>query len=66
MSIAIDSGACDSVISPEHVPDHEVLESVESQRGENFQSAFGVPIPNLGDLRLPLCIRGKEESEAWS
>ena len=51
VSIAIDSGACDSVMSPEHVPDHEVHESVESRRGENFQSAFGVPIPNLGDLR---------------
>ena len=36
VSIAIDSGACDSVISLEHVPYHEVHESVESQRGENF------------------------------
>ena len=35
VSIAIDS-ACDSVISTEHVPDHEVHESVESRRGENF------------------------------
>ena len=57
VSFAIDSGACDSVISPEHVPDHEVHESVESRRGENFQSATGEPIPNLGDLRLPLYIR---------
>ena len=57
VSIAIDSGACDSVISPEHVPDHEVHESAESRRGENFQSATGEPIPNLGDLRLPLYMR---------
>ena len=57
VSIAIDSGACDSVISPEHVPDHEVHESVESGRGENFQSATGEPIPDLGDLRLPLHMR---------
>ena len=57
MSIAIDSGACDSVISPEHVPDHEVHESVESRRGEDFQSATGEPIPNLGDLQLPLYMR---------
>ena len=54
VSIAIDSGAGDSVISPEHVPDHEVHESLESRRGENFQSATREPIPNLGDLRLPL------------
>ena len=57
VSIAIDSGACDSVISPEHVPDREVHGSVESRRGENFQSATGEPIPNLGDPRLPLCMR---------
>ena len=49
--------ACDSVISTEHVPDHEVHQSVESRRGENFQSATGEPILNLGDLRLPLYMR---------
>ena len=43
--------------SPEHVPDHEVHESLKSRRGENFQSATGEPIPNLGDLRLPLYMR---------
>ena len=54
VSIAIDSGSCDSVISPEHVPDHEEQESEESWRGENFQSATGEPILSLGDLQLPL------------
>ena len=52
VSTAIDSGAFDSVISPEHVPDHEVHESVESWRGENFQSATEEPIPNLGRLAV--------------
>ena len=47
VSIAIDSGAYDSVISQEHVPDHEVHEPVESRRCGNFQSATGEPIPNL-------------------
>ena len=46
VSIAIDSGACDNVTSPEHVPDHKVHESLETQRGENFQSATGEPIPH--------------------
>ena len=41
VSIAIDSGACDSVISPEHVLYHEVHESVESWRGENFTQRHG-------------------------
>ena len=57
VSIAIDSGACDSVISPEDVPDHKVHESAQSRRGENFQSATGEPIPNLGDLKLPMHMR---------
>jgi len=57
VAIAIDSGACDSVISPEEVPEHEVHESPESRRGENFQSATGEPIPNLGDIRLPMYLR---------
>ena len=48
VAIAIDSGVCDSVTWPEHVLDHEVHESVESQRGENFQSATGEPM---------LCVR---------
>ena len=51
VSIATDNG------EPEHVPDHKVHESVESRRGENFQSATGEPIPSLGDLRLPLYMR---------
>ena len=55
--IAIDSGACDSVMSPEHVPDHEIHESVGTRCGELFQSAIGEPILNLGDLRLPLYVR---------
>ena len=33
VTIAIDIGACDSAIFPEHVPDHEVHESIESRRG---------------------------------
>ena len=52
VSIAIDSGACDSVIRLNNFLDHEVHESVESRRCENFQSATGEPVPNLGDLRL--------------
>ena len=53
VSIAIDSGACDSVISPDDVPEQIVHESVGSRRGENFQSATGEEIPNLGDVKLP-------------
>ena len=54
IAIAIDSGACDNVISPEDVPEQEVVESVESRKGEQFYSATGEPIPNLGDIKLPM------------
>ena len=57
VSIVIDSGACDNVINPEDVPEHEVKESIESKRGENFFSATGEPIPNLGDIQLPMFTR---------
>ena len=40
VSIAIDSGASDSVIPPEHPLDHEVHESVESWHCEKCQSAI--------------------------
>ena len=36
VAIEIDSGVCDSVTWPEHVPDHEVHESLESKGGESF------------------------------
>ena len=57
ISIAVDSGACDNVISPDDVPEQTVLESVGSKKGENFYSATGEPIPNLGDIKLPMIMR---------
>jgi hypothetical protein len=57
VSIAVDSGACDNVISPDDVPEQPVVESVGSKKGENFYSATGEPIPNLGDIKLPLITR---------
>ena len=57
ISIAVDSGACDNVISPDDVPEQEVVESAGSKKGENFYSATGEPIPNLGDIKLPMIMR---------
>ena len=54
ISIAVDSGACDNVISPDDVPEQTVFESVGSKKGENFFSATGEPIPNLGDIKMPM------------
>ena len=57
ISIAVDSGACDNVISPDDVPEQQVMESSGSKKGENFYSATGEPIPNLGDIKLPMIMR---------
>ena len=57
MSLAVDSGACESVINPDDAPGHEVMESMESRRGDNFASATGEPIPNLGTMNLPMMLR---------
>ena len=57
ISIAVDSGACDNVISPDDVPEQQVVESSGSKKGENFYSATGEPIPNLGDIKLPMIMR---------
>ena len=57
MSMAVDSGACESVINPEDAPGHDVKETPESRRGENFASATGEAIPNLGIMQLPVVLR---------
>ena len=54
ISIAVDSGACDNVISPDDVPEQTVFESVGSKKGENFFSATGEPIPNLKNIKMPM------------
>ena len=57
LSIAIDSGACDSVIDPRHVPYNDLIPTTGSANGEDFQSATGEPIENLGELRLGFLTR---------
>ena len=56
--IAVDSGACDNVMDPEKVPTVQLIQTQGSLTGEDdFQSATGEPIPNLGELRVPLITR---------
>ena len=57
LAIAIDSGACDSVIDPGDVPSNVVQETRGSRNGEDYQSATGETIPNLGELHLGLVTR---------
>ena len=57
LSIAVDSGACESVINPEEVPSVDLRETDDSRAEEEFQSATGEPIPNLGSLQIPMLTR---------
>ena len=47
IAIAIDSGACDNVINPDDAG-YEMMPTAASEAGENFASATGEEIPNMG------------------
>ena len=54
--MAVDSGACESVADPAQVP-CEVSETCASKAGSGFVSATGEPIPNLGEMDIPMMTR---------
>jgi hypothetical protein len=56
MSMAVDSGACDNVADPEQLP-CAVRETEASRAGSNFASATGEPIPNMGEMMVPMLTR---------
>ena len=55
--MAVDSGACDNVIDPQELPEHPVRETNASLNGVQFASATGEPIPNLGEISMPMVTR---------
>ena len=57
ISMAVDSGACDSVIDPEDVPEYPPVETKASIGGLAYASATGDEIPNLGEIKLPFSTR---------
>ena len=54
ISVAVDSGAAETVIPHTLVKEHEIVETEASKSGLNYASATGDPIPNLGEQQLPL------------
>ena len=54
ISVAIDSGAAETVIPHTLVPEHKIDETEKSKAGLCYASATGEPIPNMGEQRLPL------------
>ena len=54
VSMAVDSGAAETVIPYKLVRSHPIHETDASKSGLNYASATGDPIPNLGEQRLPL------------
>ena len=55
ISIAVDSGAAETVIPHNLVKHHPIRDTDASRSGLNYVSATGDPIPNLGEQRLPMC-----------
>ena len=54
LSVAIDSGAAETVIPHRLVGQHPVRATESSRNGMCYASATGQPIPNLGEQCLPL------------
>ena len=55
ISMAVDSGACESVIdAAEQIPGYEIKETKASRSGLVYASATGEEIPNLGEVLLPM------------
>ncbi len=57
LSVAVDSGAAETVIPHKLVTSHPIHETDASRAGVNYASATGDPIPNLGEQILALCMR---------
>ena len=53
-SLAIDSGAAETVIPHLEVHEHPIKDTDASRNGVTYASATGAPIPNLGEQVLPL------------
>ncbi len=54
MSMAVDSGAAETVIPHNLVTQYPIWATKESAAGLCYASATGQPIPNLGEQKLPL------------
>ena len=61
ISLAVDSGACVTVASPEDIPNYPVTETEQSKAGETFAAASGDAIPNLGNMAVPIVTKEKTE-----
>ena len=56
VSMAVDSGACETVADPSQIP-CKVQETDASRRGACFASATGEAIPNMGEMTMPMYTR---------
>ena len=54
LSLAVDSGAAETVVPHMEVPSHPLRETEASRSGMSYASATGDPNPNLGEQVLPL------------
>jgi len=54
LSVAVDSGAAETVIPHTLIDRYPIRETEASRSGLNYASATGDPIPNLGEQKLPL------------
>ena len=60
--IVVDSGAEESVMDPEDAPGYAVTESAGSRRGAKYVGPGGERIPNRGQQRIQLMLKGGRRS----
>ena len=60
--IVVDSGAEESVMDPEDAPGYTVTESAGSRRGAKYVGPGGERIPNKGQQRIQLMLKGGRRS----
>ena len=57
MSMAVNSGACKTVVNPDELSNYEVFEMPSSRARAGFTGASGDAIPNLGGMQVQIMTR---------
>ena len=63
IEFAIDSGASETVISEDMIPNVDMTESMASKRGVEYEVANGVTIPNEGEKKFGRFIWIEEDDD---
>ena len=58
VEITSDSGACETVCPQDMCPEIEIVPSIQSERGDDYEVANGETVPNVGEKRCLAMTQG--------